>query len=32
MSIFDLRNDGLASSACKNLSRAQTSLNDNISL
>ena len=31
MSIFGLRNNGLASSAYKNLSRAQTSLTDNIS-
>ena len=31
MSIFALRSNGLASSAYKNLSRAQTSLNDNIS-
>ena len=31
MSIFGLRSNGLASSAYKNLSRAQTSLTDNIS-
>ena len=31
MSIFALRSNGLASSAYKNLSRAQTSLTDNIS-
>jgi len=31
MSIFALRSNGLASSVYKNLSRAQTSLNDNIS-
>ena len=31
MSIFILRSNGLASSAYKNLSRAQTSLNENIS-
>ena len=31
MSIFALRSNGLASSAYKNLSRAQTSLNENIS-
>ena len=30
MSIFALRSNGLASSAYKNLSRAQTSLTDNI--
>ena len=31
MSIFALRSNGLASSAYKNLSRTQSSLNDNIS-
>ena len=31
MSIFALRSNGLASSAYKNLSRTQASLNDNIS-